>query len=77
MADALTVLREARALLADPDRWTQHVFARDAHGEPTDPEGRHACCWCLRGAVASRLLRCRATSNLDARPGFYGAGRPL
>ena len=41
-------------LLADALSWTQHTYARDAHGSACDPHGGDAVCWCLAGA----LLRC-------------------
>lgn len=46
------VLLDARAHIADPDRWTQHAFARTAEGEmckPRDPSARE---WCMLGATA-------------------------
>jgi hypothetical protein len=59
-------LIKARALIADPARWTQHALARNAAGEshpPTHPQGNNifweglqgndpqACAWCAIGAI--------------------------
>lgn len=46
------VLLEARALIADPDHWTQHAFARREDGEACKPTDPRACRRCLLGAVA-------------------------
>lgn len=46
------VLIDARAHIAEPDRWTQEAYARDHQGHnvrPRDPEAR---CWCMLGAIA-------------------------
>ncbi len=45
------VLREVRALLADPNCWTQGEIARNRAGKPEFAESKEACCWCLVGAV--------------------------
>ena len=46
----LDVLKAARALIADPERWTQRTDARNAHGLPVDPRDTDATCWCPIGA---------------------------
>jgi hypothetical protein len=46
------ILRAAKALIADPKRWTMGEYARDTAGafvSPTDPA---ACCFCAIGALA-------------------------
>jgi hypothetical protein len=59
-------LIQARALIADPARWTQHALARDAEGDSHPPTHPHsifanweglqgtdsrACSWCAIGAI--------------------------
>lgn len=68
-ADALQALREARALIQDPERWTRGVLARDANGREVDEHADAAVCWCLEGAVA----RVCAQSGC----GFYEAWGPV
>lgn len=45
------VLVKARALIADPQRWTTGELARDNNGRGVDPLATTACKWCLEGAV--------------------------
>lgn len=52
MVEALVALREARALIADPAKWTAGAFARGANGRAVPPGGKHAVCWCAEGALA-------------------------
>jgi hypothetical protein len=66
MTTAKNTLIKARALIADPERWTQHALARDAHGlshPSAHPQGNNifweglqgndpqACAWCAIGAL--------------------------
>jgi hypothetical protein len=51
---AAEVLIAARALIADPKRWTRDVFARNERGTPELAIGPEACCWCSVGA----LMKC-------------------
>ena len=46
----VTKLREVYSLIEDPERWTQHAFARDIHREVVPPLREDAACWCLTGA---------------------------
>ena len=47
----LEVLIAAKALLSDPTKWTQGVFARNSDGDEVDPDDSTAVCWCATGAV--------------------------
>ena len=47
----LTVLSDARALLAEPGVWTQTSFARDAQGQPCESSSPEACQFCALGAI--------------------------
>ncbi len=52
MKTTLEILKEARALIEDPARWTRKIYARDEQGfgvSETDPE---AVCFCSLGAIA-------------------------
>lgn len=42
----------ARALLSDPDHWTQAAPARTEMGVPVKPTAWNACMWCVVGAIA-------------------------
>jgi hypothetical protein len=44
-------LRRARARIEKPGTWCQTDIARDADGEPTDPDVHEAVCWCALGAL--------------------------
>ena len=46
-----TMLREVRGLIAQPEKWTQLAFARDANKFPVDASRPDAKCWCLYGAA--------------------------
>jgi hypothetical protein len=45
------VLRHARALIAEPTRWTRGVLGRAASGRPVMWQDEEACRWCALGAI--------------------------
>ena len=45
------LLIKAQAVIADPRRWTQDVYAKDAEGQDSAPCGPDAVCWCSLGAL--------------------------
>lgn len=45
------VLKAARSLLSEPDRWTQGTYARDADGKAVPPSDPAAVCFCIHGAI--------------------------
>src|SRR5688572_2130092 len=49
---AITVLKGARQVLEDENRWTKGVFARDENNESCDIDAQKACKYCTAGAVA-------------------------
>jgi hypothetical protein len=49
----LEILRAARAKIADPKRWTQKAFARNAFDDYTHVRSPDATCWCAQGALKS------------------------
>lgn len=51
MSQLKTDLQQVRDLLADPKRWTQGSYARDADGNPLSYRHPDAVCLCLDGAV--------------------------
>ena len=50
MTDTLTVLKEARALVAKG--WTQGAYMRAADGENVWPNYKRAVCFCVMGAIS-------------------------
>ena len=48
----MDMLRRMRERFADPDRWTQGAFARDANGnDSVATDESVSTCWCLLGAT--------------------------
>ena len=45
-------LTAARAIIADPAKWTQQTHARDASVEAVRIDSKSAICFCLDGALA-------------------------
>jgi hypothetical protein len=45
------VLRNARALIEEPTRWTRGVLGRAASGRPVMWHDEEACRWCALGAI--------------------------
>lgn len=62
--DLAEQLRAARDLIADPTRWTQGSFARDADGDPCGSRHPAACQWCLEGALVKVGARFAAETYL-------------
>jgi hypothetical protein len=58
-----TLLREARATIATPDRWAQGSFAYDSDGNPVSPNSQKAACFCSLGALY-RAAGCDTSSSL-------------
>ena len=48
-----TVLRDTHTHVLSG--WTQHVYARNAQGEPTEPDAPDAVCWCPDGALRKAM----------------------
>lgn len=51
MKTALEILREARALISNPENWTRRTFARDASGVKVYARSPNADQFCAIGAV--------------------------
>lgn len=49
----IEILKAARALILDPQAWTQNVSARNQHGVPVDVSSPQATCFCALGAIFS------------------------
>lgn len=43
----------ARALIAEPNRWTRFKYAKRADGKEVQPGDPRAVCWCSMGALYS------------------------
>ena len=67
---AAQLLAKARALVLQPEHWTQGTLARTRKPEAghggfiTQPNALDATCWCISGAVAKTL-----NMNVDTKPG--------
>ena len=70
MNEVLSVLKGARELLSDPERWTRGAFARDRKGGPVTPFNPRACQWCVTGAI-------NATSSIGCACANRGAALAL
>ena len=45
------ILKQARARIAEANRWTKGAFARSFDGVDVHPDSDLACMWCLDGAL--------------------------
>jgi len=69
MKTAAQVLREARELISDPERWAQGAWAKNAPGHSVQTRAPEAVSWCAAGAI----YRCAGNSDLsiDTRELLY------
>jgi hypothetical protein len=68
VSDELTaaeVLRRARKVIEDPERWTAGFLARDSEGGAISPRTSSACRWCAMGAVCYVLERQAVDSRVE------------
>jgi hypothetical protein len=67
----LEILKAGRAVIADPTRWTQGVWVRDAQGVSLDDDvmSEAAACFCSDGA----LYRAVGYAASNAAPAEYGS----
>lgn len=70
------VLSAARELIADPHRWTQATFARDAAGDDVASSAADAVAWCAWGALY-RVCGRLADSPEEPDPCLSAAERHL
>lgn len=63
--NAIDVLKSAKALISDPERWTQGVYARDRKGRSVLGWDESAACWCALGAVTSIKYHPNHPLNID------------
>lgn len=64
----LKLLKKARKLIKNFDRWTDGPEAIDKRGREVDPDGRKAVAWCAVGALAAyddTFVTMRAEEVLD------------
>ncbi len=65
----LETLKEARALIAEPETWTQDVGARDSLGQETEYDLSDAVSFCSLAAIyrvaGSSAMTDKAISKLD------------
>lgn len=60
----LEIIKGARELISDPERWSQGWYAHDKKGNWTDFSSDSACRWCAMGAI-------RKQTNGDDRDCLY------
>ena len=58
MNQTLKDLQAVRELLAQPERWTQMAYARDAAGSQVPETSTTAVCFCLSGAIWRIIANC-------------------
>ena len=74
----LEILKAARALITDPQRWTRDAYARDALGNRVESRSPHAVAWCASGAICaaaqgvSNNIQDRANEALAEQVGVAG-----
>jgi hypothetical protein len=51
MSDTAEILKAARALISEPEHWTQETYARDKDGNKAHVQSPSAYCFCSSGAV--------------------------
>jgi hypothetical protein len=71
----LEVLKGARELLSDEDRWTQGVYARDDQCDEVGALDQDATCWCLVGALVRASGR--ESEDYDHEPAVKLIARSL
>jgi hypothetical protein len=74
--NAVTVARDARALIVHPDRWTTGSYARTAIGTKCAPDDPLAVRWCAIGAGVARGPADREVSYA-VEVALYRAAREL
>jgi hypothetical protein len=47
----MSILKQAREILSNPDHWTKGCNARDRYGHSCASAGGEACKWCAHGAL--------------------------
>jgi hypothetical protein len=51
MSTEIAIIRRAREIISDPEKWTTHEGARDACNNPVSAVSKAAVCWCAAGAL--------------------------
>ena len=51
MQSVKQVLTKAKALIQQPENWTQNAFARNQSGQLTSVHDTTTTCWCSLGAI--------------------------
>jgi len=67
---AREILVKARELIADPKRWTQRAYARDAYGSVISATSPSAASWCSVGAVLCAAVSQETLSEGDKALAF-------
>lgn len=72
MKNAAQILKEAKAIIADPSRWTKGAFARDKYGTKVYALAPAATCFCALGAVYKAADAYGADEYHDLAPKLFG-----
>ncbi len=73
--NTLTLLKEARKVIAKPDNWTQGANARDEYGDTVSTVSSDAVCWCWLGSlvrVSGGDDEARYTAQLALQEDLHG-----
>jgi hypothetical protein len=57
MKPVAELILAAKAIIANPNNWTQGTYARDKTGRPAMICAPSACQWCSRGAVRKAAMQ--------------------
>jgi hypothetical protein len=60
----LEIIKGARELISDPERWSQGWYAHDKKGDWADFASDSACRWCAMGAIRKQT---NSTDERDCR----------
>ncbi|WP_419917476.1 DUF6197 family protein [Candidatus Poriferisocius sp.] len=75
VAEAITIVEEARDILGSPSAWCQFALALSEHGESLQPDDPDACAWCLTGAIDAAA--CIYVSSDSQHPAVIAARSAL
>lgn len=67
-------LKAAKAVITDPNKWTQRAFARDKDGVMVGSIDPSAVCFCSIGAINSLKLSNYASSKLQSELNDFMSG---
>ena len=72
---ACEILKRAKNLIEDKQKWCQRTWAVDENGRPVSPLGESAVKWCSKGAIRREAALAAATVSTEAY--LYDAAHKL